>query len=117
MNRIEIDRDDARNHFADTLRMAHAGKDTGGSQFFMGAWNNFRNHHANMDTLVALGTGSAWLYSTLVALWPGLFPAGTSGMYFDVAVIVIALVVLGQALEMRAKSRSSAAIQKLFFEA
>jgi Cu+-exporting ATPase len=84
-----------------------------GSQFFVGAWNNFRNHNANMDTLVALGTGSAWLYSTLVAVWPGLFPAGTSGMYFDVAVIVIALVVLGQALEMRAKSRSSAAIQKL----
>jgi P-type Cu+ transporter len=84
-----------------------------GSQFFIGAWNNFRNHNTNMDTLVALGTGSAWLYSTLVALWPGLFPAGTSGMYFDVAVIVIALVVLGQALEMRAKSRSSAAIQKL----
>jgi Cu+-exporting ATPase len=84
-----------------------------GSQFFIGAWNNFRNHNANMDTLVALGTGSAWLYSTLVAVGPGLFPAGTSGMYFDVAVIVIALVVLGQVLEMRAKSRSSAAIQKL----
>jgi len=84
-----------------------------GSQFFIGAWNNFRNHNANMDTLVALGTGSAWLYSTLAALWPGLFFAGTAGMYFDVAVIVIALVVLGQALEMRAKSRSSAAIQKL----
>lgn len=84
-----------------------------GGQFFAGAWNNFRNHNANMDTLVGLGTGSAWLYSTLVAVAPGLFPAGTAGMYFDVAVIVIALVVLGQALEMRAKSRSSAAIQKL----
>ena len=84
-----------------------------GGQFFTGAWNNFRNHNANMDTLVALGTGAAWLYSTLVAVAPGLFPAGTAGMYFDVAVIVIALVVLGQALEMRAKSRSSAAIQKL----
>ena len=66
-----------------------------------------------MDTLVALGTGAAWLYSTLVALAPGLFPPGTAGMYFDVAVIVITLVVLGQALEIRAKSRSSAAIQKL----
>jgi Cu+-exporting ATPase len=84
-----------------------------GDQFFTGAWNNFRNHNANMDTLVALGTGAAWLYSTLVALAPSLFPPGTAGMYFDVAVIVITLVVLGQALEIRAKSRSSAAIQRL----
>jgi Cu+-exporting ATPase len=84
-----------------------------GNQFFVGAWNNFRNHNTNMDTLVALGTGSAWAYSTLVALAPGLFPSGTAGMYFDVAVIVIALIVLGQALELRARSRSSAAIKKL----
>jgi Cu+-exporting ATPase len=66
-----------------------------------------------MDTLVALGTGSAWAYSTAVAIAPRLFPSGTSGMYFEVAVIVIALILLGQALEMRAKSRSSAAIRKL----
>ncbi len=84
-----------------------------GSQFFTGAWNNFRNHNANMDTLVALGTGAAWAYSTIVVVAPGLFPEGTRGMYFDVVVIVIGLIVLGQALEMRAKSRSSAAIKKL----
>jgi Cu+-exporting ATPase len=84
-----------------------------GGQFFAGAWNNFRNHNANMDTLVALGTGSAWLYSTVVAVAPRLFPEGTRGMYFDVSVIVVALVVLGQALESRAKSRSGAAIRKL----
>ncbi len=84
-----------------------------GNQFFAGAWNNFRNHNTNMDTLVALGTGSAWLYSTIVAVAPWLFPEGTQGMYFDVAVIVIALIVLGQALELRARSRSSAAIKKL----
>ena len=84
-----------------------------GSQFFVSAWNGLRNHNTNMDTLVALGTGSAWTYSTAVALAPWLFPAGTSGMYFEVAVIVIALILLGQALEMRAKSRSSAAIRKL----
>lgn len=83
-----------------------------GNQFFGGAWNNFRNHNTNMDTLVALGTGSAWAYSTIVAVAPWLFPAGTQGMYFDVAVIVIALIVLGQALELRARSRSSAAIKK-----
>ncbi|MBA3805795.1 MAG: heavy metal translocating P-type ATPase, partial [Acidobacteria bacterium] len=84
-----------------------------GSQFFMGAWNGFRNHNTNMDTLVALGTGAAWAYSTVVALAPGLFPQGTTGMYFEVAVIVIALILLGQALEIRAKRRSSAAIRKL----
>ncbi|MBA3246910.1 MAG: heavy metal translocating P-type ATPase, partial [Pyrinomonadaceae bacterium] len=84
-----------------------------GSQFFQGAWNGFRNHNTNMDTLVALGTGAAWVYSTVVVLAPGLFPVGTAGMYFEVAVIVIALILLGQALEMRAKRRSSAAIKKL----
>ena len=84
-----------------------------GSQFFAGAWNGFRNHNTNMDTLVALGTGAAWAYSTVVVLAPNLFPAGTAGMYFEVAVIVIALILLGQALEMRAKRRSSAAIRKL----
>jgi Cu+-exporting ATPase len=84
-----------------------------GNQFFVGAWNNFRNHNTNMDTLVALGTGAAWVYSTIGVFAPELFPAGTTGMYFEVAVIVIALILLGQALEMRAKRRSSAAIKKL----
>jgi Cu+-exporting ATPase len=84
-----------------------------GRQFFESAWNGLRNHNTNMDTLVALGTGAAWIYSTFAVLAPGLFPAGTAGMYFEVAVIVIALILLGQALEMRAKSRSSAAIRKL----
>lgn len=84
-----------------------------GNQFFVGAWNGLRNHNTNMDTLVALGTGAAWVYSAVVVFAPGLFPAGTRGMYFEVAVIVIALILLGQALEMRAKSRSSAAIKKL----
>ncbi|MDT7687417.1 MAG: P-type Cu+ transporter [Acidobacteriota bacterium] len=84
-----------------------------GSQFFESAWNGLRNHNTNMDTLVALGTGAAWVYSTVAVLAPGLFPAGTVGMYFEVAVIVTALILLGQALELRAKSRSSVAIRKL----
>ncbi|HEX8720668.1 MAG TPA: copper-translocating P-type ATPase [Pyrinomonadaceae bacterium] len=84
-----------------------------GRQFFESAWNGLRNHNTNMDTLVALGTGAAWGYSTFAVLAPGLFPAGTTGMYFEVAVIVIALILLGQALEARAKSRSGAAIRKL----
>jgi Cu+-exporting ATPase len=84
-----------------------------GRQFFESAWNGLRNHNTNMDTLVALGTGAAWAYSTVAVLAPQLFPAGTTGMYFEVAVIVIALILLGQALELRAKSRSSAALKKL----
>jgi Cu+-exporting ATPase len=84
-----------------------------GRHFFESAWNGLLNHNTNMDTLVALGTGAAWAYSTVAVIAPGLFPAGTAGMYFEVAVIVIALILLGQALEMRAKSRSSAAIRKL----
>ncbi|MCW5968664.1 MAG: heavy metal translocating P-type ATPase [Blastocatellales bacterium] len=84
-----------------------------GGQFFAGAWNGLRNHNTNMDTLVALGTGAAWVYSTIVVIAPEVFPAGTAGMYFEVAAIVIALILLGQALEIRAKSRSSAAIRKL----
>jgi Cu+-exporting ATPase len=84
-----------------------------GGHFFISAWNGLRNHNTNMDTLVALGTGAAWIYSTVVVFAPGLFPIGTAGMYFEVAVIVIALILLGQALEMRARKRSSAAIRKL----
>jgi Cu+-exporting ATPase len=84
-----------------------------GRQFFESAWNGLRNHNTNMDTLVALGTGAAWGYSTVAVLAPRLFPAGTSGMYFEVAVIVVALILLGQALELRAKSRSGAALKKL----
>src|SRR5918997_379761 len=84
-----------------------------GRQFFESAWNGLRNHNTNMDTLVALGTGAAWAYSTVAVLAPQLFPAGTTGMYFEVAVVVVALILLGQALELRAKSRSSAALKKL----
>ncbi|MFY9225307.1 MAG: heavy metal translocating P-type ATPase [Blastocatellia bacterium] len=84
-----------------------------GKQFFVGAWNSVKNHNANMDTLVALGTGSAWLYSVVSILFPKLFPEATAGMYFDVSVIVIALVLLGQTIEMKAKSKSNEAIKKL----
>ncbi|HEX8352837.1 MAG TPA: heavy metal translocating P-type ATPase [Pyrinomonadaceae bacterium] len=84
-----------------------------GRQFFESAWNGLLNHNTNMDTLVALGTGAAWGYSTAAVVAPVLFPAGTRGMYFEVAVIVIALILLGQALEAKARRRSSDAIRKL----
>jgi Cu+-exporting ATPase len=84
-----------------------------GSDFFTGAWVAFKHRSANMNTLIALGTGAAWLYSTFVLLFPSVFPEGTSEPFFDTVSIVIALVVLGQALELRAKGQSSSAIKKL----
>lgn len=84
-----------------------------GSDFFTGAWAAFKHRSANMNTLIALGTGAAWLYSTFAILFPAIFPEGTSEPFYDVVSVVIALVVLGQALELRAKGQSSEAIKKL----
>ena len=84
-----------------------------GSDFFTGAWASFKHRTANMNTLIALGTGAAWLYSTFAILFPSVFPEGTSEPFYDVVAVVIALVVLGQALEIRAKGQSSSAIKKL----
>ena len=84
-----------------------------GKDFFTGAWAAFKHRSANMNMLIALGTGAAWLYSTIAILFPSVFPEGTSEPFYDVVAVVIALVVLGQALELRAKGRSSTAIKKL----
>jgi Cu+-exporting ATPase len=84
-----------------------------GYDFFTGAWAAFKHRSANMNTLIALGTGAAWLYSTFAIAFPSVFPEGTSEPFYDVVAVVIALVVLGQALELRAKGQSSAAIKKL----
>jgi Cu+-exporting ATPase len=84
-----------------------------GSDFFTGAWAALKHRSANMNTLVALGTGAAWLYSVVAISFPGIFPEGTAEPFFDVVAVVIALVVLGQALEIRAKGRTSDAIKKL----
>ncbi|MEQ9569214.1 MAG: heavy metal translocating P-type ATPase, partial [Longimicrobiales bacterium] len=84
-----------------------------GRQFFVGAWAAFRHQSADMNTLIALGTSAAWLYSTAALLLPSLFPEGTAEPFYDVATVVTALVVLGQALEVRAKGQTSQAIRKL----
>src|SRR3989304_4761506 len=84
-----------------------------GYDFFTGAWASLKHRSANMNTLIALGTGAAWLYSTFAILFPAVFPEGTSEPFYDVVSVVIALVVLGQALELRAKGQSSSAIKKL----
>ena len=84
-----------------------------GRHFFVGAWKQFRLHNANMDTLIAMGTGAAWVYSMAVVLAPEVVPSLARHAYFEAAVIIISLINLGQALEMRARSRTSDAIRRL----
>ncbi len=84
-----------------------------GGHFFIGAWRQFRHHNANMDTLIALGTGSAWFYSMLVTLFPTDVPSLARHAYFEAAITIIALINLGSALESRARGKASAAIQRL----
>jgi Cu+-exporting ATPase len=84
-----------------------------GGHFFRGAWKAFLGHNANMDTLIALGTGTAWVYSMLVVLFPAILPAAARHAYFEAAAIIIALINLGQALEMRARGKTSEAIKRL----
>ncbi|MHB1243588.1 MAG: copper-translocating P-type ATPase [Gaiellaceae bacterium] len=85
-----------------------------GSQFFTGAWRALRHRQANMHTLIAMGTGIAWLYSSIALAVPQLFPdEKLTEVYYDVTVVVTALVVLGLALEVKARGRSSEAIKKL----
>lgn len=84
-----------------------------GGHFFTGAWKAFRHHQANMDTLVALGTGAAWLYSMLVTLFPEAVPSLARHAYFEASATIIAFINLGSALETRARGKTSAAIKRL----
>ena len=85
-----------------------------GSQFFSGAWSALKHRQANMHTLISLGVSAAWLYSTVAVLFPQLFPSSDlAEAFYDVTAVVIALVVLGLALELKAKGRTSEAIKKL----
>ena len=84
-----------------------------GRQFYIGAAKGFFRHQADMDTLIAIGTGTAWLYSMAITLWPGIVPQLGRHVYFEAALIIIALINLGQALEMRARGKTSEAIRRL----
>jgi Cu+-exporting ATPase len=84
-----------------------------GGHFFTGAWKSFRNHNANMDTLIALGTGSAWLYSMVVVIFPDSVPVLARHAYFEAAAVILALINLGSALELRARGKTSEAIKRL----
>ena len=90
----------------------------GGWPFFERGWASLVNRSLNMFTLVALGTGTAYLYSVIAVLFPGIFPSSFRAnneipLYFEAASAITALVLLGQVLELRARSHTSAAIRSL----
>lgn len=91
----------------------------GAIPFFKKAWLSFVSKHLNMFTLIALGTGVAYLYSLVAAFFPALFPAemrmenGLVDVYFEAAAVIITLVMLGQVLELRARSQTNNAIRAL----
>jgi Cu+-exporting ATPase len=90
-----------------------------GGGFFRAAWKALRHGAADMNTLVALGTGAAYLFSVAATVWPQWFAHTTSGamhgppVYYEAAAVIIALILLGRLLESRAKGRTGAAIRRL----
>jgi P-type Cu+ transporter len=90
-----------------------------GLPFFQRFWTSILNRSPNMFTLIGLGTGVAYVYSVIATIAPGIFPASLRGMdgypdvYFEAAAAITALVLLGQVMELRARSRTSAAIRAL----
>jgi heavy metal translocating P-type ATPase len=91
-----------------------------GWPFFERGWASLKTRNLNMFTLIAMGTGVAWVYSVVATLWPGLFPAsmrdahdGSVAVYFEAAAVITVLVLLGQVLELRARERTSGAIRAL----
>ena len=91
----------------------------GGWPFFVRGWASLVNRHLNMFTLIALGVGAAYGFSVVATLAPGLFPhsfrshGDQIGVYFEPAAVIVVLVLLGQVLELRARSQTSSAIKKL----
>jgi Cu+-exporting ATPase len=90
----------------------------GGWPFFVRGWASIVNRHLNMFTLIALGVGAAYGYSVIATLVPGVFPAsfrtmGEVAVYFEPAAVIVVLVLLGQVLELRARSQTSTAIRNL----
>ncbi len=83
-----------------------------GAHFFRGAWSALRIRQANMDTLIAMGVGAAWLFSMIIIIVPRAFNIAGSHLFFESALIIIALVDLGQALETRARRHSNDAIKQ-----
>ena len=90
-----------------------------GWPFFERGWASLKTRNLNMFTLIAMGTGVAWLYSVVGTLMPGLFPAsmrshdGSVPVYFEAAAVIVVLVLLGQVLELKARAQTSGAIRAL----
>ena len=90
-----------------------------GWPFFVRGWTSVRTMKLNMFTLIAMGTGVAWLYSVVATVAPGIFPdsfrsmGGTVDVYFEAAAVITVLVLLGQVLELRAREKTSGAIKAL----
>jgi len=86
-----------------------------GWRFYRGAWGALRHKTADMNTLVAVGTSAAYLYSMIAVLFPGLFATADVelGLYFDTSAMIITLILLGRFLETRARGQTSEAIKKL----
>lgn len=90
-----------------------------GWPFFVRGWQSLVNRHPNMFTLIALGTGVAYVYSVVALFFPGLFPASFRGsggavdLYFEAAAVIVTLVLMGQVLELRARSKTGEAIKAL----
>ena len=84
-----------------------------GGHFYTGAYQSFRLRQYNMDTLIALGTGSAWLYSCVMIDYYMAFPALSQHAYFEAAVVILAFINLGNALETQARGKTSGAIRQL----
>jgi Cu+-exporting ATPase len=82
-----------------------------GWTFYVGAYKGLRNRSANMDTLIAMGTSTAWLYSTVVTFASSVFPG--AGVFFDTATMIMSFILLGKLLDAIAKGRTSEAIRKL----
>jgi len=86
-----------------------------GGQFYKGAWGAFRHRNADMNTLIAVGTSAAYLYSVVATLFPSFFESGgvLPQVYFDTSAMIIILILFGRLLEARAKGRTSDSIKKL----
>ena len=86
---------------------------TSGRQFFTNAYQSLLHKRATMDTLVALGTGAAWLYSMLVVIAPNWFPQASRHVYFEASAMIIGLISLGHYIEAKAKARTTQSLQAL----
>ncbi|OGX91632.1 heavy metal translocating P-type ATPase [Hymenobacter coccineus] len=86
-----------------------------GREFYVSAWNGFKHRSANMDTLIAVGTGAAFGYSLAATVVPGFFTSRgiVPEVYYDTTATIIALILLGKVLELRAKTQTSAAMKSL----